>query len=797
MQVLKNFFLFDSTDFSKQIKFPSMTFKEEIFEKEYTHYKFEKKNIIVFLGITIYFNIFLVGIRSIQAFFSVNLDLRSVKVSLFTSLSYMVLCNLPLILEGIIHFIDKIRILRGFSINIFPFIGILIYSNEYCNSIYFTATPMFITATVIYLPIAFITALIYSVNWICGSIQIFCYNFIIIFGIAIMPGNTILDKPWFILMMISSALSSIITLYYYEYFQRKCIFLKIVAEKQKENFEKVLYFLPAPLIVSITGKAVYANEAFLTIPTEPREVNSLYVNHQDPQSIHILPSIKEFENFDNEIESKMKIIKLSDSETTLLSKVKSDDNFDSSDFYIKKEENVIIKHFEISSKPIPFPSYKSNVYFFKDVTSCDEISKLEIQNYKNWLHFASVTHDFRTPIGIILGNAELLSDQVKSLEKRLYISNISNAGQLLYLLVQDLLDYTQIKSNKISICPADFDLRIELEEFLKLFYDRFKDKHLFLELEFSQEFVNLIHNDLNRIKLVLMNLISNSYKFTKKGGVTVLVEDLREIDLISISVKDTGIGIAPTFIGKLFKEYSKIDSPSSIPNSGVGLGLYKCKQLVKHLGGEISFNSNENFGSIFTFTFKKYLNINMPEIIIPSSNQFRINDPINNSSKENKNNYEQDSPDSDRIRFLPRQSKLKMCECSKILIVDDDCQIRRILNHYAYKCNLSCDEAESGKKALELVKKKMASTCCKSYQKILMDYLLIDMNGMEVAKRVKQELMIFPNNLKIIILTGVMNKIPESDYDKNNPPFDRIENKPILLHKFREIVDDNSILRIN
>jgi len=277
-----------------------------------------------------------------------------------------------------------------------------------------------------------------------------------------------------------------------------------------------------------------------------------------------------------------------------------------------------------------------------------------------------------------------------------------------------------------------------------------------------------------------MNLISNSYKFTKNGGVIVQVEDLREEDLISISVKDTGIGIPDLFQSKIFNEYYKIDPPSGILSNGVGLGLYKCKELVKYLGGSIQCVSSVHFGSIFTFTFKKYMDINNSKNFIPLSDEPLI--------KKMPIVVPEPIIPIDQYPPIAQPPKIT-CECSKILIVDDDCQIRRILVHYAKRCDLPCDEAESGKKALELIRKKMTSTCCRSYQKILMDFLLIDMTGIEVAKNVKEELKIIPNhNLKITIITGVMNKISEADYDKSNPPFDRIEPKPILLYKFREIV---------
>lgn len=549
-----------NTNFSEQINPFTMIFKNHKFELDYKKYKFEKKNFLVLLGNIIFFNLFIIGLRSIQAFFNNYFDFRKVKVTNNITIAYMILCNLPIIAETIIHFIEALRILRGFAINIFPFIGIIIYSSEYCNNVYFTGTPMFITATVIYLPIAFITALAYSANWICGVLEVFCFTIIIIIGIIIMPGNPYLDKPWFILMMVSTFLAASITLYYFEYFQRKSIYMKEIAELQKESLEKILRIIPEPFIIAREGQVYYHNYAFSkikledNIDEESKEYSEREINKEEKQI-----TFSEMNITLNKISN----IKEGNS---LLNIITSNEEIKSEHFQIVNQ-NEKVKHFEISSSKIQFPNNESIIYFLKDLTDFDKMKELISKEKYQRLYVASITHDFRTPIGIILGNSEILFDLLKDDEPKYYIKNISQAANLLSLLVQDLLDYAQLKSEKLRLSPIYFNLKEEIEGLVKLFEEKYRDKGLYLKLEFYNLQTNAIFNDANRLKQVLMNLISNAFKFTRKGGITIKVEQLIESNYIAFDVIDTGIGISEQDIKQLFREYCRIESHQQLnPN---------------------------------------------------------------------------------------------------------------------------------------------------------------------------------------------------------------------------------------
>jgi len=241
------------------------------------------------------------------------------------------------------------------------------------------------------------------------------------------------------------------------------------------------------------------------------------------------------------------------------------------------------------------------------MTAFNKIKELQVREKYQRTYFASITHDFRTPIGIISGNSEILLDLVTDSYQRKQIINIHQASYILLLLVQDILDYSQLKEGTLQIASSEFILEKELASLTDLFIPKFRDKGLTLMFNINKRVPKTIFNDANRIKQILMNLISNAFKFTKQGYVEVHVDFDERDKKVIINVKDTGVGMEASEADTLFKEYSKLQRHQELNPMGIGLGLHICKQLVMKLGGMITVQSQVDVGTTFTFSISSNL----------------------------------------------------------------------------------------------------------------------------------------------------------------------------------------------
>jgi len=609
-----------------------------------------------------------------------------------------------------------------------------------------------------------------------------------------MPGSWILDKPWFIIMMISSTILKSITLYVYEFFQRKSIFMKIAFEIQKEKFQLVLEKLPEPIIITDQGKIQYTNKACKIIEVAENSIKNP-IEEKSQTEMKFSENIQDQHPLSQTNFNLSKIINIETGEN-LSSLIKSNSELVEKHFHIVNGEKKI-KHYEISSFPIKFSVNQSMIYFLKDVTNFDKIKDLLSKEKYQRLYIASITHDFRTPLGIILGNAEILKDALIEDNKKLYVNNITNAASILSLLVQDILDYNQLKAKNFQIHPTQFHLYTELNNVVNLFLDKFHDKDLFLKIEFINETPQMIYNDINRIKQVMINLISNAYKFTSTGGVRIIVENLEEDHKISISVVDTGIGLDENDIKKLFSEYCRIEKHHEMNPMGVGLGLNICKKLVKRLGGEITVKSKLNEGASFTFTFKQNLSSLIQDLNNTERNQDNLEQIIEDEKIFSDCPHEEikereDSGTSSRRILNEKKSLVRNCKCKSLLLVDDDPSLRVVLRSYSHKCFMECDEAENGARAIEKVKYKMSNECCKWYQFILIDLEMPVINGLQASEIIKEELKAIPENeTKIILVSGLSNSESLNLSKIQKKIFYRIETKPLLFQRFKEIVSYN------
>jgi PAS domain S-box-containing protein len=222
---------------------------------------------------------------------------------------------------------------------------------------------------------------------------------------------------------------------------------------------------------------------------------------------------------------------------------------------------------------------------------------------------AIVSHEIRNPVSGVIGFANILSDTPLNNEQREYVNLIRNSGDSLLFLLNDILDFSKIEAGKIDLEDEPFSPRTCVQEVVAFFGPKAAASKLALETRVTVDVPEMVSGDVYRLRQILINLVGNAVKFTRRGGVTIHLEAAPttaadETLKLRFTVADTGIGISPEQAAKLFKPFSQAEASTTRKYGGTGLGLIICKRLTELMGGEISVESTPQVGSKFSFTVK-------------------------------------------------------------------------------------------------------------------------------------------------------------------------------------------------